>query len=261
VLVRAQEGSRVPSPLDSLGSNLYHSVVGWNSLLYVAGGAATYFMVREGTDADVQKMASHQDKTTNAIATGPGMIAGTLAPVLLSTGLYVLPHDTGVRTTGAAAMQAVAIAFLYNNILKAATGRVPPRSDDPDIRHRSGEFHFGFMREGVFYGWPSGHTMVNTAMAASIYACNRDQPWTLPLALGYSATIGASMVLGGRGSVHWASEAVAGFLMGWGIGWVVGDSYYRGRHPPTGTVAPLSSALTFEPTLGDAAGMRLRCTF
>lgn len=257
----AQDSLRVPSPLDSLGTNLLRSAVGWTTVLHVTGSVATWGMVKTGTDARFQRMASRQDETPNAIASAPGMLTGTFAPVLLSAGLYFLPDDPEIRTGGAAAMQAVGISFLYNNALKAVTGRVPPRADDPDPQARSGEFHFGFLEEGVFYGWPSGHTMVNTAMATSLYAVYRDKAWALPAAVGYSAWIGTSMVYGGRGSVHWASEAVAGWLMGAGIGWVVGDSYYRAGAPHRTGEPATPASLTLEPLLGEAVGMRLGYRF
>lgn len=256
----AQDTDQVPSPLDGLGINMVRSAVGWTTALHATGCVATWWMVREGTDAQIQRMASRQDKTPNALATTPGLLSGTLTPVLLSSGLYLLADDPGIRTSGAAAMQAVGISFLYNNALKAFTGRIPPRADDPDPRARSGEFHFGFLEEGVFYGWPSGHTMVNTALATSLYATNRDKAWALPAAVAYSAWIGTSMVYGGRGNIHWGSEAVAGWLMGAGIGWVVGDSYYRRmRTGRTESTAPQS--VTVEPLVGDDLGMRLTYVF
>lgn len=258
---RAQDGGRIPSPLDSLGRNLLRSALGWPLALHVAGSAATWWMVREGIDADVQRTASDQDETINTLATAPGMLAGSITPVVLSSSLYFFADDPAIRTSGAASMQAVGIAFLYNNLLKAFTGRVPPRTDDPDVRARSGEFHFGFLEEGVFFGWPSGHTMVNTAMAASLYATNRDRAWALPAAVGYSTLVGTSMVYGQRGSVHWASDAVAGFLMGAGIGWVVGDSYYRALHPTSSGQTSALGAFTLEPLIGEQPGVRLSYVF
>lgn len=260
-VAQGQEAERIPTPLDGLGSNMLRSAVGWTTALHVTGSAATWWMVREGTDAQVQRMASRQDELPNRLATSPGLLAGSLTPVLLSSGLYFLGDDPAVRTSGAAAMQAVGISFLYNNVLKAITGRVPPRADDPNPRARSEEFHFGFLEEGVFYGWPSGHTMVNTALATSLYATNRDKAWALPAAIAYSAWIGSSMVFGGRGNIHWGSEAVAGWLMGAGIGWVVGDSYYRAQRTRPAESRSALGALSVEPLVGDNPGMRLRYVF
>jgi len=260
-VARAQETERIPTPLDGLGSNMLRSAVGWTTALHVTGSVATWWMVRQGTDAQVQRLASRQDELSNGLATTPGLLSGTLTPVLLSSGLYFLADDRQVRTSGAAAMQAVGISFLYNNVLKAVTGRVPPRADDPNPRARSGEFHFGLFKEGVFYGWPSGHTMVNTAMATSLYAVNRDKAWALPAAVAYSAWIGSSMVFGGRGNIHCGSEAVAGWLMGAGIGWVVGDSYYRAGKPRLAETPTTLSALSLEPLVGEDLGMRLRYVF
>lgn len=257
----AAEGDSVPTPFHSLGSNMLRSAVGWTTALHVTGSVATWWMVREGTDARIQRVASRQDELPNSLATTPGLLSGALTPVLLSSGLYFLADDPQVRTSGAAAMQAVGISFLYNNTLKAVTGRAPPLADDPNPRARSGEFKFGFLEEGVFYGWPSGHTMVNTALATSLYAVNRDKAWALPAAVAYSAWIGSSVVFGGRGSIHWGSEAVAGWLMGAGIGWVVGNSYYQSAKPRLAETPTTLSALTLEPMFGEDVGMRLRYVF
>lgn len=220
---------RAARPLDHLGTNLKRTVTGWPLALHLAGGASTAALVSTGTDAHVLRAASRHDRVANALITGPGLMTGTLAPVLLPTSLYVFADDEGWKSTGAVGMQAVGISFLYNNILKSVTGRPPPDASRADRRAHAQEFRFGFLRGGVFHGWPSGHTMVNTALATSLASYHRDTPWALPAALAYSGYIGTSMVLGNRGEIHWLTDATAGFLMGAGIGWVVGDSYYRAR--------------------------------
>lgn len=216
-------------PWDHLGTNMARSVTGWPLALHAAGGLSTWSLINAGTDAHVLRAASRQDRTTNALIAGPGLMTGTFAPVLLPLSLYVFADDTEWKSTGAVAMQAVGVSFLYNNILKGITGRPPPDAGHPDVDAHAREFRFGFLRGGVFHGWPSGHTMVNTALATSMASYHRDTPWALPAALAYSGYIGTSMVLGNRGEIHWLTDATAGFLMGVGIGWVVGDGYYRAR--------------------------------
>lgn len=205
------------------------SVTGWPLALHAAGGLSTWALIASGADARVLGAAARQDRVANALVAAPGLMTGTLAPVLLPASLYFFAEDEGWKSTGAVAMQAVGVSFLYNNILKSLTGRPPPDASRSDARAHAEEFRFGFLRGGVFHGWPSGHTMVNTALAASIASYHRDTPWALPAALAYSGYIGTSMVLGDRGEIHWLTDATAGFLMGVGIGWVVGDGYYRAR--------------------------------
>jgi hypothetical protein len=62
-------------------------------------------------------------------------------------------------------MQAAGLAFLYNNILKAVTGRLPPETGHGDPETQARTFQFGFLEGGLFNGWPSGHMMTNSSDA------------------------------------------------------------------------------------------------
>jgi membrane-associated phospholipid phosphatase len=252
--------SYTPTPWDNLGSNMLWSVAGWPVILHGTGVGATYGIMESGWDAQVNRYAAKQDTLVNALLYGPGLLAGTIAPVAVPVGLYFFPKNKEWKATGAVSMQAVGIAFLYNNILKAATGRKPPDSEHPDLEKLSHEFQYGFLRGGVFFGWPSGHTMVNTAMAASIYSYHRNEDWALAGALAYSSYIGVSMTLGVNGHAHWMSDAVAGFLMGAGIGWTVGDSYYKARQKSQNKKVS-ASHLTFFPIAGEQMGLLALYTF
>ncbi|MDR1862797.1 MAG: phosphatase PAP2 family protein [Treponema sp.] len=85
----------------------------------------------------------------------------------------------------------------------------------------SGDFAFGFMERGVFSGWPSSHTVVVFAMAATLAEL---YPKNIALKIAvysYAACTGLAMSL----FAHWASDAAAGALIGYGIGKSVGKSY------------------------------------
>lgn len=156
----------------------------------------------------------------------PGMLMGTFGPFLIPGYMYFFSDNQTLNNTGAVAIQATAVAFLYNNILKAISGRA-----HPDAENNSGElsrdFKWGFGRRGVFYGWPSGHSMTNASLAMSIASYNRDNPWIVAGCGLYAGFIATSMVLGGKGEAHWLSDAVAGTLMGASIGWYIGNTFYR----------------------------------
>lgn len=220
---------KAATPFDHLGSNMVRTVTGWPLALHAAGGLSTWSLVSSGADARVLREVSQHNRVTNAVVAGPGLMTGTLAPLVVPLSLYYLPDDPEWRTTGAVAMQAVGLSFAYNNLLKALTGRPPPDASQPNLQSHSEEFRFGFLRGGVFHGWPSGHTMVNTALATSIASYHRETVWAVPAALAYSTYVGTSMVLGDRGEIHWLSDATAGFLMGVGIGWMVGDGFHKAR--------------------------------
>ena len=137
------------------------------------------------------------------------------------------------RDGGLAAAQAVLVSFAATNLLKAVTGRLPPDAETPrDIERRSRRFRFGFLRGGVFHGWPSGHTMTNMALAASLSSYYGDSRLVTYYGYGWAAYVMAAATIGGQGGVHWLSDVVAGGLMGWAIGKVIGEGFARGRLQP-----------------------------
>lgn len=243
-------GEYRPKPWDNLGRNLAWSLIGPVPLAaHATATASTWLLLDQGVDAAGLRVASRQDPAWNGIANAPGLIVGSFAPMILPASLYFF-SDRG-SATGAVALQAVGIAFLYNNALKAATGRRPPESDHPDPDGLAHGFRFGFLKGGLFNGWPSGHAMTNSSLAAGMASYHRDRPWAVPLSLAYSAYVGSCVTFGAQGDIHWVSESVAGVLMGYAIGWTVGSSYRRDRSardagPP---------AFSFRPVLGEAIGL------
>ena len=158
-------------------------------------------------------------------------------------------NHNDAETLGAAyaSGQAFLIAFAWQTTLKAFTGRKEPIGDPEEgVSERSRGFRFGFLRGGVFHGWPSGHAMTITAMMTSLttyYPESRALRWGTVATTAYTV-IGVTAVLGGR--MHWLSDGVAGAMMGIAIGRAVG-SYFRARvdgeapatAPPRVTIAPL----------------------
>jgi membrane-associated phospholipid phosphatase len=128
-----------------------------------------------------------------------------------------------------AVLQSSIIAFSYNTLLKAITGR-----PNPDWRHTedmsdlSKTFRFGFLRGGVFWGWPSGHTSSTMAVVSALTSFYPDKTWLKVVGYSYVAymVLGVSSV--NRGGMHWFSDAVAASLMSYAIGSTVGK-YYRSK--------------------------------
>ena len=252
------------SPFDHLGHNMLLSAFGWPLGFHMLGGALTYKFSMENNDLMVARFAARQDQLVYGIAFTPGMMMGTFFPILVPGYMYFISDNRALNNTGAVAVQATAVAFLYNNILKAISAREHPDAE-LNSGERSRDFKWGFFRRGVFYGWPSGHSMTNAAMAMSIASYNRDKPLVVAgctLYAGYIATsmvlgakgeahcalyagyIATSMVLGAKGEAHWFSDAVAGTLMGASIGWYIGSVFYKEKigekqTPPKVTIAPL----------------------
>lgn len=235
--------SKKLSPFDHLGHNMLLSAFGWPLALHMLGGALTYRLSMEGYDLKVARFAARQNEVAFGIAFLPGMAVGTVFPFLVPSYMYFFSKNEALNNTGAVAIQATAVAYLYNNILKAVSGRA-----HPDAEKNSGElsrdFKWGFLRRGVFYGWPSGHSMTNASLAMSIASYNRDKPLLVAACALYAGFVATSMVLGGKGEEHWFSDAVAGTMMGASIGWYIGSVFYKdkiGEKPklPRVVVAPI----------------------
>ena len=242
-LAQGADSTQEISPFDHLGHNMLLSAFGWPLGFHMLGGALTYRLSMEDKDLMVARFAARQNEVAFGIAFTPGMAMGTFFPFLVPGYMYFISSNKALNNTGAVAAQATAVAFLYNNILKAISGRA-----HPDAENNNGElsrdFKWGFGRRGVFYGWPSGHSMTNASLAMSITSYNRDKPLVVAGCGLYAGYIATSMVLGAKGEAHWFSDAVAGTLMGASIGWYIGSVFYKDKvdeksEPSRIAIAPL----------------------
>ena len=155
----------------------------------------------------------------------PSAPIGGLVPLVLPLTLVLSGFATlQARTarTGWAIGQAVLIGSLVSSAYKAVTGRVHPALHDvgTDISH---DFRFGFLRGGMFWGWPSSHTTIAFAMAATVFTLFPKQRWLGWLAMAYAFYIG----LGVSMTIHWCSDFMAGAILGTVIGTVVGKSFFQ----------------------------------
>ncbi|MCF0215598.1 MAG: phosphatase PAP2 family protein [Fibrobacteraceae bacterium] len=218
--------SKAISPFDRLGHNMVFAAFGWPLAFHVAGGSSTYFLSTNDVDLKVARFAARQDEFSFGLAFTPGMIAGTFFPVIVPGYMMFFSDNPAMNNTGAVSAQATAVAFLYNNILKAISGRAHPDAEN-NTGELSRDFKWGFFRRGVFYGWPSGHSMTNASLAMSIASYHRENPYVVVGCGLYAGYIATSMVLGAKGEAHWFSDAVAGVLMGASIGWYIGNTFYQ----------------------------------
>jgi len=155
-------------------------------------------------------------------AVGLGMLLPTVVPLTLI--LYgILLRRRAVTMTGWAVGQAALIGLLVSSAYKAFTGRVPPgHGAGGDVSH---VFRFGFLRGGMFWGWPSSHTTVAFAMAVALFTLLPRQRWLGVAAIVYALYIG----LGVSMTIHWFSDFMAGAIIGAVIGVVAGKSFLRGQ--------------------------------
>ena len=156
----------------------------------------------------------------------PAVVLGMLLPIylpfiLLAVGFVV--RNAKVVLTGWAIGQAEIIGALITAAYKAFTGRVhPPHEVGTNISH---VFQFGFLRGGVFWGWPSSHTTVAFAMAVTVCTLWPKQWWLGLPAILYAFYIGVGVSM----TIHWYSDFVAGAIIGSVVGMVVGQSFGLNR--------------------------------
>ncbi len=155
----------------------------------------------------------------------PAVRLGSRLPIILPLTLYVSGKvSKNLKSVNAAFAlgQSVLIGLLIAAFYKAFTGRVhPPRLLAPDTIDISREFRFGFLRGGVFWGWPSSHTTIAFAMAVTLLMLYPKNKIVRSLAILYALYIGFGVSM----TIHWFSDFMAGAIIGTIIGVVVGKSF------------------------------------
>ena len=163
----------------------------------------------------------------------PALRLGMLMPVLGSLVILVAGEATRNRrliTTAWALGQAALLAYLITSCYKAITGRRPPpfhghvgtlALHDSELTDSSHGFQFGFLKGGIFWGWPSGHTTVAFSMALCLILLYPKNKIIVFCALVYAFYIGFAVSV----TIHWVSEFAAGAIIGSVIGMTVGRSF------------------------------------
>lgn len=150
-------------------------------------------------------------------------IAGYVVPLLSAPTIWVAglaSRNHTITGAGSAALQAFVITLATTGALKFAVGRPFPlldgEEDRPDRAHTFSPF------QNRLGAWPSGHTSGTIAIAAALTAYAPEQRW-IPL-VGYPLGLGIGLGMVDRGS-HWASDLVAGALIGHAIGYSIGRNF------------------------------------
>ncbi len=232
----------------NFGNNILDSFKGKNIYYHLAGIASTILLVNLNVDYNVEHYFNLHEEYGKL--GHPVVFSGMFLPFIAGGSLYAyskIKNDDETLGASFAVLQASLIELIYNSTLKALTGR-----PNPDWRHNSDmeslskTFRFGFLRGGMFWGWPSGHTSNTMAVVSSLINYYPDKTW-IKIA-GYSLVaytiFGVSSV--NRGGMHWFSDAIAAAFMSYAIGSTVGKYYrkvYSSKHPSAGissaTLPPL----------------------
>jgi hypothetical protein len=219
---------RVIAPWTGLGKNALSAYTGSNAIFHLSALAGTFLIVQTGLDTQVHNFFARNrfmDSTSH-----PAVSVGAYFPAILGAGVLasgLVGGGSRLATAGSAVLQASLLSAGAMLTLKALTGRPGPDPVVYEDNSASRVWRFGFLRGGVFHGWPSGHMMTNVAAITSLMAFYKDK--TL-LNVAGSVSIGylfLSVLSHGRSAMHWFSDAVAGTLMGVAIGTTVGREFRR----------------------------------
>ena len=150
----------------------------------------------------------------------PAVLLGGILPIIIPVSMVIggyITKNYRVRILGWAIGQAALIGSIISSIYKAVTGRIQPNLLDT-VHDISGNFQWGFLRHGIFWGWPSSHTTIAFAMAIALICLFPKNKIVRCLSLAYALYIG----IGVSFSIHWLSDCVAGMIIGSVIGVIVG---------------------------------------
>ena len=207
---------------ESLPKNILQCFKGYNFLWHLLAIVLTYISVTSGFDWLYFKVA--QRPLLQSILF-PAVRLGSRVPIFAPLALYAAGtvwKNLKAKRASLASAQAALIGLFMAAFYKAFTGRVhPPRFLDQSAVDISRDFRFGFMRGGVFWGWPSSHTTVAFAMAVTLFILYPRNLIVRYCAILYALYVGFGVSIG----IHWFSEFVAGAIFGSVIGVVVGNSF------------------------------------
>jgi membrane-associated phospholipid phosphatase len=204
----------------SLPRNVIGTFKGWKIVWHLAAIVLTFIIAASGFDWIYYR--STRGLWPWAF---PAAIIGMLLPITLPLLLWVagsIFKNAPARRAAWAVGQAAFIGWLIASVYKAFTGRPhPPRDLGLDTSHI---FHFGFMRGGIFWGWPSSHTVTAFAMALTLVTLFPQRRWLAMMAIAYAFYIGIGVSM----TIHWFSDFAAGAIIGTIIGVTVGKSFLKG---------------------------------
>jgi len=203
----------------TLPSNILRSFWGRNLLWHLLAMSATLLIVSSGFDW-------LYFKATRPFASYlfPAVILGWRVPVVFPISLYIIGSvrkNLRAICSAYSTAQSAVIGLLISSFYKAFTGRPGLRHSARTLIDNSREFHFGFLKGGVFFGWPSSHTTIAFAMSAAIWTLYPRSKVVRCVALIYALYIGVGVSV----TIHWFSDCVAGTILGAAIGITVGNIF------------------------------------
>ena len=175
--------------------------------MQISVALSTAFLVLSGADWAYYQATRSTALVGVVIFAG---VAGFIIPVVGPLQLYFLGRarkDARLQLMTQNVAVAEIAAFLIAAAYKAFTGRLQPNlANGADISHA---FQFGLLHNGIFWGWPSSHTIIAFAGAVVIVLSVRSRV-ARAISILYALIIGFGASVG----FHWFSDVVAGAFLG-----------------------------------------------
>jgi membrane-associated phospholipid phosphatase len=219
------------SPVVGFWGNTLKSHTGWNSLWHLGALGATGVMIIGQVDQDIAD--ADKNYFGDAFNTG-ALVVGTWWHILPAAIVYWTTDDEQNKYAAASVVQAVGSTFLVTTTEKLVLGRAfIDKGDDrgpsylPFRKSTDARDFYPFQNLGGL--WPSGHTATAFAAASALTSFYKnDESFVKIAVLTYAASafMGYAMI---DGNIHWASDVVAGALIGHAIGWTIGKDF-RSRY-------------------------------
>ena len=205
----------------TLPRNVIHCFKGPKLVWHLVAILATFVLVKSGFDWTYFLSTRNHELHLWMF---PAAVIGQFMPVLLPLALLYrgnLTENPALIRTAWAISQAAFIGWFISSAYKSVTGRPHPLLySDIDTSHI---FHFGFLRGGIFWGWPSSHTATAFAVSVTLFTLYPQKKWLRLAAIAYACYIGIGVSM----TIHWFSDFVAGAILGTVIGITVGKSFLR----------------------------------
>lgn len=211
----------------NFGYNTLRSITHNYGLNFISAGLVTPCSIESGFDLYWRNISYNNSSLSSA-----GLLflyTGFAIPVIAPLVLYAAgknKYNEKLQITALALTQSLFITLMLQTPMKMITGRSGPGIINNPAHTRGlptdnysktfNWFSFDFIN-----GWPSGHTANAFSAAATIAEIYKDNLWLKIGVYSYAALTG----LGVSVNVHWASDVLAGALIGYAIGKTVGKSF------------------------------------
>ncbi|MFA5997026.1 MAG: phosphatase PAP2 family protein [Candidatus Paceibacterota bacterium] len=206
--------------------NIINSFRGRNLLWHFVAIASTYMLVVSGFDWAYFQL--FQGTYIYYFLFSAAAIGGLL-PILFPLAVLILGYarkNALLMNTAYATAQAAMLGSIISSTYKAFTGRFHPSIAEISNIDISQIFQFGFLKGGIFWGWPSSHTTIAFAMSAALWALYPKNKLIKTIAALYAFFIGIGVSM----NIHWFSDFVAGAIIGIVVGTVVGKAFLHKLH-------------------------------